>query len=500
MVRIFHCGPSSCSARWALTVLLAGGWSILGAWLLLFSSETLLGGLDRAVDQTVDLLENVHVIWTTDCRAYQHWQSVVLEHSWFQSKHPGAITRIVSGCSDWRARARVRSTAIQHPKWSVHFAPSYVGTDADLWKALNRPPSIQHWLNHTAVNEEVIVILDPDFIILHPFMNHVREPLVHKGLPLSQKWPLEDAWHPWQQTVCPHCNLSLEEIVNNYSSGPPWIIHIDDLRKMLPRWIEHCILSETFRKPGYIYMEQLAFSSALAAVGLPQRQVNNLQASWPVAFPASEAWEAWQVDSNWKGSNLAPEAARCFHYHQWLELGPWKFHKGHVPGLHGPADEFILHCDAPLLLEPPHWQGLFWHSPDIPLHQWGLKVVFQSINTAVTTYKGLHCRRRRANLQGDIFITDLNVGDLSDHGMLRAALQDIYLKELRSCERDGNCPSACGSIHSKGSAGACGVREWSQIRWWFYTRLSRSEQDALHRAWEKSMELVTFSNSSGTVR
>ena len=182
------------------------------------------------------------------------------------------------------------------------------------------------------------------------------------------------SWQEWKHELAPQRNLSFADIQTNYSSGPPWLIHVDDLRAIVSHdknggnlWQRHYALTKPRRDT--IYTEQVSFSSALAARGIAQVQLRNLQASWPRArfVPPSTPYassnragrdfEAWHRRAAWapKDGELAPipMAAAVFHYHQWLGVGPLRFHKGHVPGLHGPADEFILACGAPLLIEPP---------------------------------------------------------------------------------------------------------------------------------------------------
>lgn len=48
---------------------------------------------------------NYHLIFSTDCSRYQHWQAYLLFHSAFKVKQPGTVTRIVSGCSEEEGKA-----------------------------------------------------------------------------------------------------------------------------------------------------------------------------------------------------------------------------------------------------------------------------------------------------------------------------------------------------------------------------------------------------------
>merc|ERR1712194_632377 len=42
---------------------------------------------------------NVHIVFSTDCSGYQHWQSLVSYYSFRRAGHLGLVTRIVSGCN-----------------------------------------------------------------------------------------------------------------------------------------------------------------------------------------------------------------------------------------------------------------------------------------------------------------------------------------------------------------------------------------------------------------
>ena len=179
----------------------------------------------------------VHIIYTTDCRRYQHWQAVALEHTWARLRHPGSLTRIVSGCADAAARRAVNSTAFRfadRPRFHVHFTPTYVDGDHELMGAKNRPPSIRHWLEHARIDEQIVAILDPDMLLLHPLANRYA-PFARKGRVIGQEWGLgrhpcpphssctTGSWQAWKDELAPERNLSDTFIRDHYSSGPPWL-------------------------------------------------------------------------------------------------------------------------------------------------------------------------------------------------------------------------------------------------------------------------------------
>ena len=59
---------------------------------------------------------NVHLVFSTDCSGYQHWQGIAL---WFAAKEAGQkgpITRIASGCGEQQQRDVADDTGKKMPK------------------------------------------------------------------------------------------------------------------------------------------------------------------------------------------------------------------------------------------------------------------------------------------------------------------------------------------------------------------------------------------------
>ena len=373
----------------------------------------------------------LHIIVTTDCRRYQHWQAVALEHTWARLKHPGRFTRIVSGCADAAARRAVNGTAFSPssssgpggtPRWGVFFtAPGAVrdGPGKALRDRAKRPSAVVRWLAaHPSLPDDVlVVILDPDMLLLRPVaptralraLGVGRAP----GVVGAQRWPLGRApdprkgvaasWHAWRSVVCPRkcAHLSRADITERYSSGPPWLVRAGDLRALAPLWEAHTRASYNASRAvgNTVYVEQLAFSSAAAQAGFAQHVVPDLQASWPrrrLPPPPRPGGppvvEAWDLRDRWRdgGRTLDAGAAAVFHYHQWWGLGPLRFHKGHVPGLHGPAHEYILGCAAPLLLEPPPPPPAA-NVSRAPYSGWAMRFALGTINAAAVAYRHTHC-------------------------------------------------------------------------------------------------------------
>ena len=60
-------------------------------------------------DSTKLSSKNVHIVFSTDCSGYQHWQSIVLYYSLRRSGHLGPVTRVASGCKNGNEEESIRN-------------------------------------------------------------------------------------------------------------------------------------------------------------------------------------------------------------------------------------------------------------------------------------------------------------------------------------------------------------------------------------------------------
>jgi hypothetical protein len=147
-------------------------------------------------------LDNVHLVFSRDCRPYQDWQAKLVAHSAARVGQRGQLTQVVSGCNnETDIMNLMRST---HPRMRTHLTPQFnleevraVATASGGCRALlltqltrvvhvslqgmgagkffpfyNKPFGLNHWINNAvpAVTEQTIVVIDPDFILLKPFL------------------------------------------------------------------------------------------------------------------------------------------------------------------------------------------------------------------------------------------------------------------------------------------------------------------------------------------
>ena len=123
---------------------------------------------------------NVHIVFSTDCSGYQHWQSLVSYYSFRRAGHLGPVTRIVSGCNPSEEEAiRTEFNKIQkkNKQLRLHFTPSFA-IGGKRYKYSNKPGGLYHWIqNRTTATpqESVIALVDPDMMPLRPIVSQLGE-------------------------------------------------------------------------------------------------------------------------------------------------------------------------------------------------------------------------------------------------------------------------------------------------------------------------------------
>jgi len=119
-------------------------------------------------------LDQMHIVFSTDCSFFQDWQTLVVFHSAIHAKQPGDITRIASGCSEERQTELKALYATLYPQYHVHFTPDYKMDNKTKKKYdfYNKPYGLHHWLKYAdppIASGVVVILIDPDMIILRPF-------------------------------------------------------------------------------------------------------------------------------------------------------------------------------------------------------------------------------------------------------------------------------------------------------------------------------------------
>mmetsp|Transcript_47545 Transcript_47545/g.146434 ORF Transcript_47545/g.146434 Transcript_47545/m.146434 type:complete len:396 (-) Transcript_47545:277-1464(-) len=264
---------------------------------------------------------SMHFIYTLGCNAYQLTQAVVLDHTWKEAGNVGRLTRIVVNCGDdAKSRALLDDSVLKHDhRFSIFFTEGDLMTvpvHGDTYPARGRPYAIIQWLEAAKPQEPLVAILDPDFVFIRPLSFHPDLPKVPPGRIFAQKYDLGLALMPGYAAANePKPRVTFDEALNHWSTGPPWVLHTQDLRTMLPDWGRY---TDKWGKDQGLLREQLSFIMAALKHNLSAMGQNGLTVSGTLAW--SEAWS---------GTDSRPESWKPYilHYCQSYNYREWAFHK-----------------------------------------------------------------------------------------------------------------------------------------------------------------------------
>jgi hypothetical protein len=354
--------------------------------------------------------DDMHIVFSTGCNAFQHWQAEVLLNSAYHQGQCGNITRIVVGC-DAHVTEKIKThqggaadelidsadlLKSTYPALKVHIAPAIPEAAEFPW--FNKPWSFKHWVDTKGenVSERAIAILDPDEFFLQPLtqrakhaaddpfeiindyperLRHQVTDVVQPGMAVAQKYGLGTTFlHRFnQRTICPGgeaspcANVTEEEGRLYYPAGPPYILHNADFKKVAPTWWD--LMKPVYAQDrGDIQADMYAYVYAAVHHDVKHVMLNNYMVS-----NVDDDDEAWKfVDSlesmschypekGLEGRKLPGFLHAASHFKactkgERISYGTehcpeegsemWNFHKGHVPST-------ILNCNEPLLKPPP---------------------------------------------------------------------------------------------------------------------------------------------------
>eukprot|EP00927_Polykrikos_kofoidii_P062951 TRINITY_DN57763_c0_g1_i1.p1 TRINITY_DN57763_c0_g1~~TRINITY_DN57763_c0_g1_i1.p1 ORF type:complete len:543 (-),score=67.66 TRINITY_DN57763_c0_g1_i1:257-1792(-) len=318
----------------------------------------------------------IHWVVVTHCSP----QTILHVHMMLSSAavvgQPGEFTWILYGCrteKQWtyaeshnphpRCRIwRATSAMIRHPVSQENYGHLLdVGRSALVarWWKSKRPP------------EQAIGILSADFIWLRPV--HMKEnprggsytgpwetsaakPKEAIGARYAIGCTLQRFEESEIRSICgermENCQLAIEnQCDENYASGPPWILHRDDVDKVLGAWPEAAVRMH----------EKIGDIAELGAFGVAQMQYgvkSELDSFWFVSV-ATDQEDVWNAIAQSKydpcQERKPPSAGEAFpplywsccpHEIPYLQNMGYKIHKNHIP-----AD--FLNCEVGLLTYPP---------------------------------------------------------------------------------------------------------------------------------------------------
>jgi len=324
---------------------------------------------------TLEPAAEIHVAFSTDCKAFQDWQSAMVWSSAALAGHIGPITRIASGCASKSQEAELLHASKPWPNARVHFTPKF-STDTKTGREYhfyNKPRGILHWLTHGRPEADIIALIDPDQFFLRPLTPDlagvpnlvVTDPVkketlptrIGKGAPAAQFYGLGDRWLRFnREYICgagsPCLEATSRDAWRSFTVGPPYILHVDDWKRLARSWVD--FVPKVYEEYPHLLAEMYAYSLAAAHEELPHFRVNHLMVSnvgsygegWPLvdSLPSVCA-DALRPSSN--TSSAASMLPTFIHACQSYHVGRFRFSKRALP-----TDKFSS-CDAEFLHEPP---------------------------------------------------------------------------------------------------------------------------------------------------
>ncbi|TYZ65944.1 hypothetical protein PybrP1_006112 [[Pythium] brassicae (nom. inval.)] len=354
--------------------------------------------------------DDVHFVFSTTCEPYQDWQSQVLAQTFVHVQQRGRLTRILSGCSDAALAAAIR-LARETPFLHLHVTPDFsagppVNATAsdDNYAPYNKPFGLRAWLQsaNPPVRESVVVVLDPDFAFLKPFVLNTGRRVtrakdvdseqydahaeiveglrqykpffvyegtrelaqvsdhVADGVAVAQRWSsylgaagFDDPKSTTFQ-VCPDCRATTTAADGRefFAVGPPYALTRGDLGRLLDDYCNMTVATRELMHRDSWMAEMMGYAAAAARHRVRHTTFDNLA----LAGKDDEYWAFVDTlaenpcadsDAPYVPAEVAPLLHGCHAYTGRDADGhDWVYYKQYMP-----TDLFA--CDSWLLAVPP---------------------------------------------------------------------------------------------------------------------------------------------------
>jgi len=281
---------------------------------------------------------NFHIVFSTDCNPFQHWQSFLLYHSALKVNQAGKVTRIASGCEDgdreklieWHKKHVTPMSPPDEPnKFTLHLTPHFSAVKDESGKVVgdyeffNKPFGLLHFLQHyddtadqygissKAAMEhqasaslklnpnDIVILLDPDMVLLRPFTQDFTPSSTYQpkfarrktppytkvthGQPFAQEYGFGSSWADLNLTritgssSSPALKVSNEAARLDYPVGPPYVGTANDMFKIAQKWVE--FVPRTHKEHPHLLAEMFAYCIAAAHLQLPHVSIASMMVS-----------------------------------------------------------------------------------------------------------------------------------------------------------------------------------------------------------------------------
>jgi peptidyl serine alpha-galactosyltransferase len=405
--------------------------------------------------------QRYHMIFSTDCSPYQHWQSYLVYYTAMNVRQPGHVTRIVSGCNPREAIEMTKwfneRVQFMSKRFHLHLTPKFsevrdeTGQIVGDYKFFNKPLGLKHWLEYFELlnfdeetgtfehEDDIVILIDPDMALMRPItmdfsnqretliserrQSHILSTHVKHGVPFSQTYGLGTQWQKFDIDKIAGENSPAKEVSRTdgqlyYPAGPPYIGTVKDMYQIALKWSE--FVPRVHAQYPYLLAEMYAYCIAAAHLGLKHQLVNSLMVSnpgiggeaWPLVdkIPPEEMCEFAKDPDNDKYA-LPSVVHMCQRYSVGQD---WFFGKHRIP-------PDIYECDTPLFEEPPRDLALLYDykwppnaiektplSPKL-VNEQAFMVCFLTrlLNDAAIFYKTASCTQTKPNFNRSRKVADL---------------------------------------------------------------------------------------------
>jgi hypothetical protein len=420
-----------------------------------FLQQSLLTPEEDERLQTDERGNRYHLVFSTDCSPYQHWQSFLVYYTALKVRQPGQVTRIASGCDPEQAKAMQRwfdqDVQFMSKRYHLQMTPHFSGvkneageTVAD-YKFFNKPFGFLYWLEHSPqlhysashsefpkdFQNDIVILIDPDMGLLRPItadFSDERETVISPrrrehgvlatnvgpGHPFAQVYGFGTQWARLDLEKIAGAgsqarNISKEDGQLFYPVGPPYIGTISDMHRIALKWT--AFVPRVYEQYPHLLAEMFAFCIAAADEELPFQLIDSLMISktdasgegWPLVdrIPPDEVCD---FASDLDPSKYAVPSVVHLCQRYWLGKD-WFFSKRKIP-----SD--IYDCETPLFEEPPSDLGVLydykwaWNGrkqmvtpTEANREAFLLCFLFRLLNDAATFYKQNTCPPDSINLE-----------------------------------------------------------------------------------------------------
>jgi peptidyl serine alpha-galactosyltransferase len=387
-----------------------------------------------------------HIVFSTGCSLYQDWQSYVFFYHAVVANQPGTITRIVSGCANKEEEEKMRTIFMEeiHPmepsgRFKIHFTPDYSKLkNGKSFVYFNKPFGMKHWLenslgypNRPIHDDAIIILVDPDQLIMRPFTNNnftntewkfidkssVPRTSVQHGQPMGQLYAFGLQWkNKVNMTILgvpdsPVSALSYKDAKAGYVVGPPYAATAQDMYKIVQQWTTFA--HGVHQQYPFLLAEMYSYCLGAAHQNLPHQTASSFMIS-DIRVGQGEGWSYIDKmpDHQVCDDFDVEDVPNVLHYCQRYGMGNYFFGKRKLP-------KDFLSCSSPLLAEPPKDVLQQYNYANFPgnnrkdrtprfakRNAFMVCYMIKALNGAAAHYKEQHCNSETANLQKTLFLSE----------------------------------------------------------------------------------------------